>query len=253
MLSPIIKLNVSTFVLQIIRNDATKFEFLKTDNEPNINRFLNQLIPNLVYFRKVRREEIYDLLKNQYMRQDTEKVYECVNSVIDRVYFSDSELDSLDETIWFRPSQKKKSEFNEIEESESLITGQSVSVYIRGLLNEYSRLPQYKREMIMFDDELRDYAEASATGKIFHATVDGKKQRWFAFHYCYEYTYDQGNYLIGYNLSNGIIEALPLYKVRDYFIVERKFKPSPALITALQKYYEDGQFGERVEYKEELC
>ena len=82
--------------------------------------------------------KMLDFLENEFVRDDVDKVYECVNTVIDRVYFSDAELDCLDEVIWFRPSTKKQALFDEIEESETKISGQSVSVYIRGLLNEYS-------------------------------------------------------------------------------------------------------------------
>lgn len=253
MISTIIKLYLSDFVLQILRNDALKFEFLKKETEPNINALLNKLIPNLVYYRKLRREEIHMLLKNEFARSDSEKIYECVNTVIDRVYFSDAELECLDEIVWFRPSEKKRAIFDEIEDSETKITGQSTSVYIRGLLNEYARLPQYKRESILFDDELRDFAEACESGKIFHARVNGKSIRMFAFHYVYEFTYDQGNYMIGYDFTNKFIGTVPLYKIRDSYTVERKYKPSEALINALQKYYENREYDETVLFEVETC
>ena len=169
----------------ILQNDALAFGFVKSNEEANINGFLNKLIPNLLYYRQYRRKKIHDLLEKRILGINTETVYECVNTVIDQVYFSDAELDILDETIWFRPSQKKEAAFDEIEDSETAITGQSTSVYIRGLLNEYCRFPQYKRESISFDDERRDFAEASTTRRILHATVDGCSIRMFAFHNVY--------------------------------------------------------------------
>ena len=251
MISSIIKLTVSDFVLQILRNDALKYDFTKNDGQSNINGLLNQLIPNLIYYRKLRREKIYDILENQFMRNDTEKVYECVNNVIDEVYFSDAELDALTEIVWFRPSEKKRAVFDEIEDSETRITGKSTAAYLRGLLNEYSRLPQYKREKILFDDEFRNFAEACATGKIFHARVNGKSIRAFAFHYVYEYTYDQGNYLICLDLSNMIIGAIPLFKIRDSYVVERKYKPTERLLEILQEYYESYEYSNIIKYEEE--
>ena len=253
MISSIVKLSVSDFVLQILRNDAARFEFLKSGNEPNLNGLLNKLIPNLVYERKMRRLEIHDILKNEYARDDTEKVYECVNTVIDRVYFSDEELDCLDEVIWFRPSRKRAAEFDEIEDSETKITGQSTAVYIRGLLNEYCRLPQYKRESVLFGVELGDFLEASSTGKIFHAVIGGRSARLFAFHYVYQYTYDQQNYLTGYDLTDHLIEAIPLYKVHNSYIVEKKYNPSSHLISALQKYFEESSYEKPEKYEEKLC
>ena len=252
MISSIIKLSVSNFVLRILQNDAERFGFIKKQKDPNINGLLNKLIPNLLRFRKTRRNEIHRILCDDFARQDTEKIYECVNTVIDQVYFLDAELEILDDIIWFRPSTRHSAIFNEIEQSETIITGQTTTEYIRGLLNEYSRLPQYKRETITFYDELYDFAKASETSQIFHATVNNKAIRMFAFHYVYGFLYDQSNYLIGYDITNSIIGAIPLCKIRDSYLVERKFKPSDELIDLLQKYYESEEYDKIISYEEKL-
>ena len=252
MISYIIKLSVSDFVLRILQNDAERFGFLSKEKEPNLNGLLNKLIPNLLSFRKARRNEIHEILKEDFARNDTEDIYECVNTVIDQVYFSDFELQILDEVIWFRPSIKKSAVFDEIEQSETKITGQTTTEYIRGLLNEYSRFPQYKRETIAFDNELYDFARACETGRIFHATVNGKSIRVFAFHYVYGFTYDQSNYLIGYDMTNKVIGAIPLCKIRDSYVVERKYKPSAKLIDLLQQYYENEEYDKVISYEEEM-
>ena len=252
MISSIIKLSVSDFVLRILQNDAEKFGFLKKEKEPNLNGLLNKLIPNLLYFRKSRREEIHRILNEDFARDDTERIYECVNTVIDQVYFSDAELQILDDVIWFRPSTKQNAVFDEIEQSETKITEQTTSEYIRGLLNEYSRLPQYKRETLAFNGELYDFAEACETGKIFHATVNGKSIRMFAFHYVYGFTYDQSNYLLGYDLTSKAIGAIPLCMIRDSYVVERKYKPSDRLVDLLQQYYENEEYNKVISYEEKL-
>lgn len=250
MTSSIIKLSISDFVLRILQNDAEKFGFLKKEKEPNLNGLLNKLIPNLLFFRKSRREHIYKILTEDFARKDSEKIYECVNAVIDQVYFSDVELQVLDEIIWFRPSTKQNAVFDEIEQSETKITGQTTTEYIRGLLNEYSRLPQYKRETITFYDELCNFAEACETGRIFHATVNGKSIRIFAFHYVYGFTYDQSNYLIGYDMTKNVVGAILLCTIRDCYLVERKYKPSEKLVELLQQYYENEEYDKVVSYEE---
>ena len=252
MISSIIKLSISEFVLRILQNDAVRFGLINKEKEPNLNGLLNKLIPNLLFFRKSRREEIHRVLKEDFAREDTETIYECVNTIIDKVYFSDVELRLLDEVIWFRPSTKQNAVFDEIEQSEIKITGQTTTEYIRGLLNEYARFPQYKRETITFYDELYDYAEACETGKIFHATVNGKSIRMFAFYYVYGFTYDQTNYLIGYDMTNKVIGAIPLCLIRDSYVVERKYKPSEKLIHLLQEYYENKEYDKVIPYEEEL-
>lgn len=92
MISSILKLTVSNFVTLILQNDAERFGYLKGKNEPNMNGFLNKLIPNLVILRKSRRNKIHKILSEDFARDDTENIYECVNMVIDQVYFSDAEL-----------------------------------------------------------------------------------------------------------------------------------------------------------------
>lgn len=252
MISSIIKLSLSDFAFQILQNDAVRFGFIKKGDEPNLNGLLNKLIPNLLHYRKVRRNEIRRILSEDFARDDAETVYECVNTVIDRVYFSDAELQMLDEVIWFRPSTKQNAVFDEIEESETKISGQTTTEYIRGLLNEYSRFPQYKRETIAFDNELYDFAKACETGRIFHASANGKSIKVFAFHYVYGFTYDQSNYLIGYDLTNKVIGAIPLCKIRDSYLVERKYKPSEKLVVLLQKYYESEEYDKVISYEEEI-
>lgn len=56
-----------------------------------------------------------------------------------------------------------------------------------------------------------------------------------------------------YDLTNEIIGALPLYKIRESYLVERKYRPSERLIEALQKYYEDKEYKEVIAFKEEKC
>ena len=252
MISSVIKLSVSDFVHRILQNDAEKFGFLKKEKEPNLNGLLNKLIPNLLFFRKSRRDEIHRILSEDFARNDTEAIYECVNTVIDQVYFLDAELQILDDVIWFRPSKKQNAVFDEIEQSETMITGQTTTEYIRGLLNEYSRFPQYKRETIAFDNELYDFATACETGRLFHATVNGKSIRMFAFHYVYGFTYDQSNYLIGYDITNKVIGAIPLSMIRDSYLVDRKYNPSHKLIELLQEYYENEEYDKVVFYEEEI-
>ena len=88
------------------------------NNKSNKNALLNKLIPTLVEVRKARRNEIEYVLKEEYQREDTENIYNAVNTVIDKVYFNDAELNILDEYIWIRPSKETMAIYDEIETSE---------------------------------------------------------------------------------------------------------------------------------------
>lgn len=242
-----IKIKVSSFVANILENDALRFGFTK-NNHSNKNALLNKLIPTLVEIRKTRRNEIENILKNEYNREDSENIYNAVNTVIDRVYFNDEELNVLDEYIWIRPSKETIPIYDEIETSETLITAQEIPVYIRGLLNEYSRLPQYKREILTFYSELCIFAEACDTRQILHFRdkETGERYKAFTFGYYYGYLYDQTNYCIIYDINNEKIKAIPLYKLQDIYAIKQKFKPNTQLIEQLQSYAENCDFEKEI-------
>lgn len=238
-----IKIKVSSFVANILENDSLRFGFMK-NGRSNKNALLNKLIPTLVEVRKARRNEIENILKNEYNREDSENIYNAVNTVIDRVYFDDEELNVLDEYIWIRPSKETMTTYDEIQTSETLITAQEIPVYIRGLLNEYSRLPQYKREILTFDSELGIFEDACNTRQILYFRDKETDERYkaFAFGYYYGYLYDQTNYCIIYDINNKTIKSIPLYKIQNIYIIKQKYKPSESLIRQLQAYTDNCAF-----------
>ncbi|MBR2970396.1 MAG: hypothetical protein IKC48_01190 [Clostridia bacterium] len=246
-----IKVKVSAFVSDILENDALRFGFTKNEKS-NKNALLNKLIPTLVEVRKARREEIENILKNDFNREDSENIYNAVNMVIDEVYFNGEELYMLDEYIWIRPSKEARATYDEIQVSETKITAQETPVYIRGLLNEYSRLPQYKREMLTFDKELDVFAEACETRHILHFWDKDTKERYkaFAFDYYYGYLYDQTNYCIIYDINNKIVKSIPLYRVQDIYMIKQKFKPSELLLEKMQNYCDSWSFEEELKIEE---
>ena len=247
-----IKVKISSFVANILENDALRFGFTK-NGKSNKNALLNKLIPTLVEVRKARRNKIESILKNEYCRKDSESIYNAVNTVIDEVYFNDAELNVLDEYIWIRPSKETMPVYDEIETSEILITAQEVSVYIRGLLNEYSRFPQYKREILVFDRELDVFSEACYTQSILHFRnkETNTKHKAFAFNYYYGYLYDQNNYCTIYDIDDSKIISIQLHCIQDIYAIKQKYKPSEKLVAQLQEYEENCDFNAEVVVLEE--
>ena len=247
-----IKVKISSFVANILENDALRFGFTKNEKS-NKNALLNKLIPTLVETRKARRNEIERILKIDYQRKDTESIYNAVNTVIDRVYFNDVELKDLDEYIWIRPSKETLATYDEIETSETRITAQDLSVYIRGLLNEYSRLPQYKRETLVYDKELDVFDTACTTHQILYFRDKRTKERFkaFAFKYKYGYLYDQTNYCVIYDINEKTIKSIPLNSIQDIYIIKQKYKPSEKLVELLQEYADNCNFEEEITVGEE--
>ena len=247
-----IKVKLSSFVSNILENDALRFGFIKNDKS-NKNALLNKLIPTLVEVRKARRNEIEYVLKEEYGRKDTESIYNAVNTVIDKVYFSDAELNVLDEYVWIRPSRETLATYDEIETSETHITAQELSVYIRGLLNEYSRFPQYKREILVFDKELDVFSDACYTRNILHFRdkESNKRYKAFAFNYYYGYLYDQTNYCVIYDINEKKIKSVPLSNIQDIYMIKQKYKASENLINILQEYCNECNFENEIVVGEE--
>ncbi len=238
-----IKVKVSSFVADILEIDALCFGFIK-NGKSNKNGLLNKLIPTLVEARKERRNQIENILKDEYNRSDSENIYNAVNAVIDRVYFNDENLGELEEYIWIRPSKENISVFDEIETSEITITAQELSVYIRGLLNEYCMLPLYKRETLIFDNELDVFSTACYSHQILHfrSRSTNERRKVFAFDYFYGYWMNSGNYCIFYDINERKIMATPLYEMQDVYIIKQKFKPSEILIEQLRAYCDECDF-----------
>ncbi len=247
-----IKVKISSFVANVLENDALCFGFMK-NNKANKNALLNKLIPTLVEVRKARRNEIEYVLKNEYRRDDTENIYNAVNTVIDKVYFRDEELNVLDEYIWLRPWKEAMTIYEEIETSETVITAQEISVYIRGLLNEYSRFPQYKREVFVFDKELDVFSDACYTHDIIYFRDKETNDRYkaFAFNYYYGYLYDQTNYCVIYDIDKSKIKSIPLRNMYNIYFIKQKYKPSEKLINLLQEYADNCNFEEEISVGEE--
>lgn len=242
-----IKIKLSSFVTNILENDALRFGFTKKDKS-NKNALLNKLIPTLVEVRKARRNEIEYVLKEEYQREDTENIYNAVNTVIDKIYFNDAELNVLDEYIWIRPSKETMHVYDEIETSEIFITAQELSVYIRGLLNEYSRFPQYKREMLVFDKELDIFSDACSTHNIVHFRdrESNERHKAFAYHCYYGYLYDQTNYCVIYDMNEKKIKSIPVCNIQDIYAIKQKYKPNEKLLEILQEYVDNCNFDDEI-------
>lgn len=230
-----IKISISSFVLLIIENDAQRFGFIKSDNTPNKNALLNKLIPNLLLLRKHRRNKIKSILE-ETGNSKSEEIYEAVNQVIDEVYFDNADISRHDSIIWILPTKSSENAFDEIYESELNITALTITTYIRGLLNEYSLLPQYKREEITFYDEILLIQDAYSSDHILHFDFNGEKYKFFPFHHMFGFLYDQTNYLIGYDINRKQIRSLPISLLRKLYMLKSKFRPSSNLILKLQEY-----------------
>lgn len=237
------KIGVSLFVDLIIENDACNFGFIKKDGYPNKNGFLNKIIPNILTLRKVKREKIRRTLADMG-RENAEEIYEAVNQIIDEVYFDNEDIHTLDTNICLLPTRETATIFDEICENETVITAQTPTECIRGLLNEYALLPQYKRETVAFSTEIDMIFDACTTGKTLHFDFKGDKFKFFPFQHMYGFLYNQSNYLIGYDINRKQIRSFPIVLIRRLFVLKGKYHPNPNLVEKLQDYLNRYNYGE---------
>ena len=233
MFSDKIRLRVSNFVKKILENDALAFGFDRCDFQPNWNKLLNKLIPLLVAEKKSRRQKITDALEEIMQRTPSKEVKEIigqVNSLYERLFFDDPELRKITEYIWLRPSKENETLFDEIADSETEITSTTIAFYIRDLLNEYSRLPQYRRERLLFSNERNIIQTAKETKQILAFRYSGESYKVFVIEELYTYLYEQANYVICYDIEHKCIRSFCLCFMTNLYLQKRKHHP-----TALQK------------------
>lgn len=246
-----IKIKVSSFVMDILNNDAQAFGFIKSNDDSNINGLVNKLLPTLLEVKKLERARLFEAAK-EFSSVDSEKLCEFADIIFDSIYFYDAELENLETYIWIRPTQNTRAVFDEIIKSELPKAAVELSVYIRRLLNRYVRLPQYKREALVFDSEFEAFCEAGAKGHIIHFRYNGEIQSVFAYNYVYGYGRDQENYLLGYDIENKMIRAYPLCEVRNAKVTRNLFRPSDKLIDRLAEFQENCDFQTTIKLEENI-
>lgn len=242
MIAEKIKVRISNFALLIINDDSQNWGFIKHDESSNINAFLNKLIPNMLEFRKERREKIKEILQYDYQREDAERIYECVNSVIDEVYFNDAELSKLSTEVWIRPSVRNAVIFDEIESEELPLTSMDMSAYIRGLINEYVRFPKYKRLQILFTSEMNLFERAIHYGNIVRFNYLGEQYKVYVYWISYQYALEHCCCIIAYDLERKEIRSFRVEKIKKLFLLNKVYRASEYLNDIVRKYLSDPKY-----------
>ena len=237
------KIRVSLFIKETIDRDAKAFNFVKNNGEANYNLFLNKLIPNLVKLNKERREKA-EVEKNEIPLRYL---------AFDLLPFGNSDSDKLKQTLWIRPSDGNRALFDEISENETKITRQDLSSYIRGLLDEYANLLEFKRERIVFMDEAELAMLARDSKRILKFRYENELKRTYVFACVFSYLNEHGNYLLCYDIETKIICRYQLCEIRALHLIKDTYKPSEKLYSMCQKYDSEALWldDEIIEWEEE--
>ncbi len=252
------KIRVSDFLKETLDLDAKSFGFVKENGEANFNLFLNKLIPNLLELKKERRAKILDYAINSFEIDENdyskaEDIINGLNSEYDEIYFTDAELDKLNQVIWIRPAKENLAAFDEIMENETEITGLDASSYIRNMLNEFSRFPRYKKEQITFSKECEMTCLARESGRVLKFRYDNELKRAYVFACVYDYLSSQGNYILCYDIERRIICRYQISEIYALHLLDKKYKASEALKAECIRYENEALWldDEIVEWEEE--
>ncbi|MDO4499878.1 MAG: WYL domain-containing protein [Erysipelotrichaceae bacterium] len=177
-----IKIYIPNDVYQTLLKDMELFEFYKNDHSLNKNEFLNKLIVNYHSSYAESNSKIYEHIKNNLKVLGMSDTIASSNASSITEFTTKQALDldnkKLDVVISMKPTKFSSRTFDYVESF--LLNGSSMSGWLRNLLASYVRLPQDKREKIIFKENFDAINEALEKNKMLYFVVknkNGKKHR----------------------------------------------------------------------------
>jgi|GEM_PF-2464218 hypothetical protein len=226
MLIDSIKIRVSWLMDVILREDASAFGFMKNNNDPNLNDFVNKLIPNLLKRRKEKRKKLNNKLNEIFEFYPDTKVpnrtRELLTTLVDDINYSEISKWGLDDNIIIRPTAKTITEFKEIITEETKIMQTNVSAYIRNMLNEYIMLSGYERIKIVFMEELDLIEKAYEKENLFNFTYDRSDYSVAIYRVIPDPVFSNNILIIAHDFNQNLLASFLLHKIKFAYIVEAK-------------------------------
>lgn len=218
-----IETRIPNYTYKVILNDCEKFNFVTLKNKPNKNDFLNRLIPNFRKFHIDVLDDTKEIVKQYPQINQVQNISEILSQIINKAYFSNDYLDLRPTKLRIRPQKKNNELFSEIiDEYSKLSKRRDLSDYLRGILVEYSMLAPFKREQIIFYDEIGKLTNAWDDSKLVSLNYNGQKYDLRIFFPVNVVESTQKNYVVGI-INNDEIKAFELSKITDILIRHKSF------------------------------
>ena len=153
-ISPI-KLLISEKTYNEIVDDAKRFQILKLNGEPSINKFVNIVIQNyLEEYANQEMKKIHNIekelihIKNEFEKNDVAtKIYESI------LYMGFNKDETLgNKYISLKPNQESNLILEHIKIN-VLTSSITLTTYLRNMLSSFFKLPTFEREIIIFKNE----------------------------------------------------------------------------------------------------
>ncbi|RRD94670.1 WYL domain-containing protein [Clostridiales bacterium COT073_COT-073] len=178
-----IKIYVSAEVNQILQKDMQLFEFFKKDHSLNKNAFLNTLIINYYESYQNNNSQIFEKIKSVLQEKSNcqaneigEVAFAILKSI--REQADNLEKEKYDQTLSLKPTKASRKIIEYIQNF--LLEQMTMSQYFRDLFASYCKLPQDKREQIIFKEQVEVIQEAIGSKRKLYLAVKpnfSKKQR----------------------------------------------------------------------------
>ena len=107
-------------------------------------------------------------------------------------------------------------------------------------MNEFSRLPRYKKEQITFQEESEKTLLARDSGRELKFRYENEIHRAFVFACVYNYLQEQGNYVLCYDIGLNIICRYQISEITALHVLDKKYKPSDIVRELCNRYAEEG-------------
>lgn len=222
-----IKVNLSFFVYNTLLQDMIRFECFKPNGDINRNDFLNCVICNFYDNKIQKRERLQKQLSSEAILTDVseknkKKMLDAATKIMDDFYNEDLSYRSHPFSFMIYPTKRTQAFFDSLYENE-IRSKDSLSSFIRRLLNEYVFLPPYVRESVVKRHEYVELYTALKNENVVLLSVSGREYRIAPFRLSMneEETY---NYLLGLDLESK--EETPisirLCKISDVTVSKEK-------------------------------
>lgn len=176
-----IKVNLSSYVYNLLLKDMELFGYYKPNGDVNKNMFLNIVIHNFYLYKLGKREEIQKILEKDAITYDVsaknrEKILKETTRLMDNYYYEDINNRYHDLYFMIYPTNYSQNFFDQLFEDE-IKNHTAASAFIRQALNEYAHLPQYVRETIANLATNNRLVDACHSGNIIEFVVSGVKYK----------------------------------------------------------------------------
>lgn len=163
-----IKIKLSSSTYMILLQDMDRFGFIKSNEEFNINSFINYILPIIYEYRNIKDNKLVELLSKSILLKELDVLVDKINYL-----FNEDDISYHNEIINLRISKKNMELFDSIFNDKH----KKKSTYIRSLLNQYSSLKLDMREFVCFNKEYHFIESAIKNSLILEIFAINKKMQ----------------------------------------------------------------------------